>query len=623
MDTVRTRTLPSPRPELGSGAARLLPALLVTIALGCMGSGEPRNPAIEDGGRKILRVARRAEYKSLDPAGQFDSASAQIVGNIYDTLLEYHYLQRPYELVPNLLAEMPQLSEDGTTYLLTLRRGVRFHDDPAFPGGVGRELTIDDVIYSIKRFADVNVNVKSYILIQNVIVGLDAFRDATRQHGPGMDYDAHDVEGLQRDGDYRLKLRLTRENPLALYPLAATPMSIVAREVVEAYGEDFARHPVGTGPFTMHRNDRRGRVVLAKYPRYHGRYPDRGMAGDRERGFLEDAGARLPLVDEVHLPLIEESQPAMLRFRKGELDLHTVDRDNFIKMVDRKDGEFRLRSPYAEQFELITAESLATEYIAFNMNDPLVGENVALRQAIAYALDVEEYIEIMLNGRAAPLKTVVPLPIAGSQRDIGADYYEHNPERAKQKLVEAGFPGGEGLPAIRFDYRSTTKETRQGFEFMRYKLAAVGIKAIGRFHTFSAYLQRIESGNFQVGSSGWYADYPDAENFYQLLFGKNGPPGPNISAFADPEYDRLYLQSRFMTNGPARFAIFERMSEILRDRVPVILRYNSISFAIYQKRLENFSANMMVDAPFKYVDLDIRLAADEGVESEREAADER
>ncbi len=588
-------------------SASLASGLLLasSLAWACTGAGAP-NPGDGDGDRKILRVARRTEYKSLDPAAQFDSASAEIVTNVYDTLLEYHYLKRPYELVPNLLDRMPEKLDGGATYRFHLRRDVHFIDDVAFAGGNGRGLVSDDVIYSIKRFADANVNTKSYVLVRGVIDGLDAFREATARHGPGMDYDSFDVSGLQKIDDYTIDVRFTGDNPLALYPFAASPMSIVAREAVDHYGTDFASHPVGTGPFILEVNDRRGTLELVKNPHYHGRYPSEGEPGDVERGLVNDAGTALPLVDELHLPLIEESQPAMLRFRKGRLDLHGVDRDNFIKMVRRDDdGNFHLKRPYDEYFEMYSEEALTCEYIAFNSKDPLLGGNKALRQAIAWALDVEELIKIMLNGRAEPLKTIVPHPIAGSERDIDVDYYEHDPDKARAKLVEAGYPGGEDLPVIEFDLRSTTKETRQSFEFIRHQLAMVGIETTARFHTFTAYLKRIESGNFQVAISGWFADYPDAENFYQLLYGKNQPPGPNIGSFAHPTYDRLYEEIRFMANGPARFAKLAQMAEIVREEVPVILRYNRLAFGIHQKRLRNVTAHMMNDAPYKFLNLQI------------------
>lgn len=580
--------------------------LLSAFAGACTGPTEPNNPAQRDDGRRILRMARRNEHKSLDPVKQFDSASAQIVANVYDTLLEYHFLRRPHELVPGLLAAMPEKQADGVTYLFTLRSDVRFIDDACFADGVGRAVTVDDVIYSIKRFADANLNAKSYMLMQGVIEGLDEFRQITRDVGRGVDYDAHTVPGLQRLDEHRLLVRFTGDNPLALYPFAASPMSIVPREAVEYYRDSFAQHPVGTGPFILRDNDRRGTMILVRNPDYHGRYPSDGEDGDAERGLLHDTGKRLPLVDEVHLPLIEETQPAMLRFRKGELDLHAVDRDNFIKMVDRHaDGRFQLRPPYGDHYHMYTEETLTCEYIAFNMRDPLVGGNRALRQAIAHALDVDTFVNVLLNGRAERLSTIVPHGIAGSERDIPIEYHRYDPQAARAKLVEAGYPHGRGLPPIRFDFRSTAKDARQGFEFIRHELAAVGIKAVGRFHTFSAYLQRIESGNFQVGSSGWFADYPDAENFYQLLYGKNLPPGPNIGGFAHAEYDRLYEQSRFMRNGADRFALFARMAEIVRDEVPIILRYAKLDFGIFQKRVRNVKGNVMYDSPFKYIGIDL------------------
>jgi oligopeptide transport system substrate-binding protein len=553
---------------------------------------------------KVLRIHRSSEHKTLDPMKQFDQASAEIITNVYDTLLEYHYLTRPYELVPGLLAKMPEKQADGVTQIFTLKRGVHFVDDPAFPDGKGREVDADDAIYTIKRFADANVNIKSYILIQGAVVGLDDFRDQTRKAGKATNYDELEIEGVKKLGTHEFSIRFAGPNPLALYPFAASSFSVVPREAVEHYGDEFENHPVGTGPFTIKKFDRRGTMVLAKNPNYHGRYPTRGAPGDEEAGLLASAGQPLPLIDEIHLPLIEEPQPAMLRFRKGEIDLIGIDKDNFARMASRDDdGTFKLKPPYDEQLLFYVEPRLSCEYIAFNMKDEIVGKNKALRQAIAYALDVEPYIEILLNGRALPLKTVVPHPIKGSENDIDVTYYRHDLEKAKQKLVEAGYPGGEGLPPIHFEYRNTSKDVRQGFEFIRNELSAIGIVAVANFQTFSAYLKRIESGNFQVGGSGWAADYPDAENFYQLLYSENKTPGPNMSVFADAEYDRLYLESRFMENGPERFAKFKRMAEIIRDEVPIILRYNSLAFGLYHPHLKNVKRNMMIDAPYRFFDI--------------------
>ncbi len=186
--------------------------------------------------------------------------------------------------------------------------------------------------------------------------------------------------------------------------------------------------------------------MLAKNPNYHDRYPADGAPGDQEMGLLADAGEQLPFADEVRLPLIEEPQPAMLQFRKGQIDWLGMDKDSFTKMASRDDeGAFHLKPPFDEQFNMYVEPGLSAEFIVFNMDDPLVGANKLLRQAIALALDVDEFIKTLLNDRGMPLSTIVPHPIAGSEKDIGFKRRGVDVEAAKRKLAEAGYPGGEGI----------------------------------------------------------------------------------------------------------------------------------------------------------------------------------
>jgi ABC-type transport system substrate-binding protein len=591
--------------------AFLLLGLAASLAPGCSREGESGAAGVPSDGEasgaaKIFYDARRTAHKTLDPMKQFDQASAEIVMNVYDTLLEYHYLDRPYRLTPNLLRELPMQLPDRVTYLFRLRQGVRFHDDDCFEGGVGRELVADDAIYSIERFADANVNNKSWALLAGYIVGLDAFREKTRELGRGVNYDDLEVEGLRKVDDYSFEVQFTRDNPLAFFPFAMTSLSIVAREAVETYGEDFAQHPVGTGPFTIKQFARRGTMILARNPDYHGHYPSTGSIEDRKRGLLERAGEPIPFLDEIHMPLIEEPQPAMLKFKRAELDWIGINKDDFPTMAYRDAaGDFHLKEEYARRFHSYAEPRLSAEYLVFNMQDPLLGKNRVLRQAIATSIDNQAFIDLLLNGRGLPLSTLVPQPIAGSQDDpvfANFRYYERDVERARELLAEAGYPEGKGLPELQFEYRSATRDSRQGFEYLRNELAEVGIRAKANFSTFSAFLKKIESGNFQIASSGWAADYPDGENFYQLLYGPNKTPGPNSSNFGNPEFDALYAKIRFMHNGRERFELFRRMSEIVRDEVPIFLRFNGLSFGMVQKNIHYLKRHMLIDKPYKYLD---------------------
>lgn len=594
---------------------RLAAAFLAMALLGACGDDAKKKPdgegAAEAPSKKIFNYVRGSAHKSLDPVKQFDQASSEIISNVYDTLLSYHYLKRPYELIPNLLTKLPELGEDGLTYSFELRDDVKFADDPCFPGGKGRKLTADDVIFSLKRFADANQNIKSYMMMQGFVEGMDEFREQTKTQGKATDYAKLDVSGLKKVDDRHFTLKLTQPNPLALFPLAATVTSIVPPEAVKMYGEELERHPVGSGPFRIKQLQRRGVIILEKNPDYHMVYPSEGETGDDKKGLLAAVGKRLPLVDEVHLPLIEEAQPRMLNFLSGKIDWIGIDRDNFNKMAVRKGDGFELKPEYAAKFGMYWEPRLSTEYFVFNMKDPLVGGDKGrpLRQAIAYALDTPAYIDKMLNGRAIALKSIVPVPIAGSERDIDVEYYSNDMAKAKAKLAEAGYPDGKGLPPITIEYRASTTTTRQSFEFRRAQLAKVGIVVKANFQTFTAFLKRVESGNFQMSNAGWMADYPDAENFYQLAYGPNETPGPNSSGYKNPEYDRLFEKARFMQNGPERFALFKQMHEILREDLPLVFTENDIAFGMYQQWVKNLKRNMMVDAPYMYLDIDVARKA--------------
>ncbi len=597
---------------IGAGLLVLL-AIVVVANQKSSSRNEPGKllSAEEKQGKKIYVYRRANSFRNLDPVKQFDEASADIVKNIYSTLLQYKYLVRPYELGPELALQMPELSADKMEYTFTLRQDARFVDDACFPSGQGRVVTADDVIYSLKRFADANVNVQSYTLMQGFIAGMDEFREQTRKLGSKTDYDRLQIAGLTKVDDFKFKMRLTRPNPLALYPLAASQLAIVPKEAVQHYGVEFERHPVGSGPFYIKDLARRGVMILAKNPHYFETYPREGSAEDEASGHLVAAGTKLPLIDEVHMPLIEESQPAMLSFLKGEIDLVDVDKDNFVKMAYRDtDGTFKLKDDYKDKFAIYYEPGTSTELYKFNMKDKVVGgydnKHKALRQAIAYALDVPAYLELLRNGRGLPSKTIVPHSIAGSETDNPPQqFFSHNLEMAKKKLIEAGYPEGRGLPPIVFEYRASTIQTRQDFEFERAQLAKVGIKAEANFQTFSAWLQKTEMGNYQVSSAGWQADFPDAENFYQLMYSRNLPPGPNDGSYKNAAYDKLYEQIRFMPNGPERYALFQQMNDILFEDVPAIFTWNAMRVGLYQRWVKNFRRNMLHNPPLRYIDIDL------------------
>ncbi len=560
-------------------------------------------------GKKVFTYYRTSDPKSLDPMRQFDAASGNIIQQVYDTLLEYEYLVRPYTLKPYMLEKMPVATNaELTEYTLTLRKGIYFTDDACFKDGKGREVNSDDMIYMLKRFADANVNAQSYFLLKGMVLGMDEYRAQTEKlSGQTINYDSLDITGVKKIDRYSISLTLTSPNLLFLYAFAASPLSVVPREAVEKYGDDFAWKPVGTGPFILQSFGKGQTIILRKNPNFFDTYPTVADKEFESQGLLKNAGQKLPLLDLIYIHSIPEAQPRMLKFRRGEIDWVAVDRDNFTKMATKNsDGTFTLKERYSKSYSLYAEPALSMSYLAINLKDPFLGKHTLVRKAIAKAIDRDLTIDLLFNGRAEKLGTIVPLTIAGNEHDISHTPLTYDPEGAKKLLIKAGFPDGKGLPEFTIEYRGTTADSRRNFELLRANLSDVGIKVKSNLQTFAAYLKTMDSSKYEIAEGAWRADYPDAENFYQLLYGPNAAPGPNNSNFDNAEYNSLYEKIRYMQNSPERYASFKRMAEIIDEEVPIILLYNPIAVGLQQKWVKNFNRNMMMDVPFKYMDIDVK-----------------
>ncbi len=578
----------------GTRPIRAVAAILLALCCGISAAQAP----------KVLTISRAAQFETLDPACLQDQPSSDIVSLVYSTLLTVSYLERPFKLEPDLLVRMPELSADKLTYGFELKAGVRCHDDACFPGGKGRELGVDDVLYSLKRYADANINAKTWFVLDGAVVGLDDFHAASRK--PGFDPARAEITGFKKLGPRRFSITLTQPNPMFLWNLSFVQLSIVPHEAVEMYKDRFSTHPVGTGPFTLTDVDRKGVLHLLKYPRHHGVYPSAGAPGDAEKGLLKDAGKRLPLVDEIEMPLIEEAQPRMLKMLKGELDWIGIDRANFTKMVERPGpGQFRLKPPFDSSLNLYHTPTFQVSFTTINMKEPLLGKNKALRQAIARLFDAQAEIDVLANGRGTRLNSIVSIETPGNERDTGARWPGYDVTGARRLLAEAGYPGGKGLPPLTIIYRATDLDAHNLGDLRKAKAAAAGVQLKPEYMSFPTWLRANESGHFQLSDGGWVGD-TNAKVYYELLYSKNQAPGPNSGAFVNADYERAFEAARLMPNGPERVALFKTMNQIILDQVPTVLGSNALSFGITQKWLHNFKRNVLA-SELMYLDVDMAL----------------
>ncbi len=397
---------------------------------------------------------------------------------------------------------------------------------------------------------------------------------------------------------------MTKPNTVLTWVLAASVTAIVPRECTEKYGEDFGFHPVGTGPFKIKYKNRLGDLLLTKNENYHMTYPTEGMPGDAENGLLKYAGAKLPLLDEVYSPVIEENQPTMLRFMRAYLDWVAMDADSFLRMAFRESpGVFKLKPEYAENFKIYSELDAGSFWLIFNLKDEILGKNVKLRKAIAMAIDREGFIADMLNGRGMVVDSLVPPTIAGNHIDTNSKFPNFDLVEAKKLLVEAGYPGGKGLPAFKFS-NATGGTTLRQYEFFRRNLAEIGVKLDADFTTYSAFLKRMDEGNFQIGFAGWHADYPDAENFLFWLTGPARIEGQNYANWQNKTYDLLYKKVAGHPDSPERRELIHQMNAEIAKDIPLIPVYTPYRVGMLTKWTSNFKRMLMADRQLQYLDVD-------------------
>ena len=577
--------------------------LLSLLVLGCWG-GAPQPQG------KTLRLPMRTDGpQSLDPVRGSTVYDNRAACQVYETLLQYKYLVRPPELEPLLLEEMPTISEDGLTYHFKLKKGVRFHDDPCFPDGKGRELVSKDVFYSWKRMADESNQPKSWWLYENTIKGFDEYRQQQNE-AKKFDYDAP-VEGMKIINDREFEVVLKEPVQRFLYVLAMFQTSIVPREAVENYGELFNRHPVGTGPFTINEDDwePRKKMVFLRNPNYHEcYYPKEHMPEDKEFGFDKSAGVKLPIADRVEVTMFIEDQPLWLEFRNRNVDYMQVPAEYFPKAFNERakslSREFRDEGITAHAVPL-----LDFIFTGFNMEDELVGgysdEKKALRQAICLAVDWSERNATFYNSLNSVYDGPIPPGLEGHPQDGEAPNSYRGPDlqRARELLKKAGYPNGEGLPPIEY-YISQGGNNPQQVEMLQRHLDKINVKLDPIIVDFSVLIESVNNKKAQMFSFAWGSDYPDAENNLALFYSPNVSPGSNHFNYSNPEYDKLYEQIRSMSPSPERTAIYEKMRDIIIEDAPYCGSMGRIRHYIVNPRLKNFKPVETWHNWIKYLDVE-------------------
>ncbi|MGZ5583697.1 MAG: ABC transporter substrate-binding protein [Usitatibacter sp.] len=578
----------------------------IVAALACAAPAAPAVP------QKVLRVAYLIAETNFDPAAVSDLYSNNIMEEILEAPLTYDFLARPAKLKPQTLEAMPEITEGGRTYTLRVRKGLLFADDPAFDGQK-RELTASDYEFALKRLIDPKLKSPNLWLIENRVAGVrEAAALAARQNH--FDYDAR-IPGIEVVDRYTLRIHLVKPDFNFLYILAMPNVAAQAREVVERYGDDIGAHPVGTGAFRLVEWKRSSKIVLERNPNFREQYYEAEPPADdplSQQLYNEVKGRRLPMVDRVEVSIIEESQPRWLAFLNSELDWINLPYE-FLNMAlpggKLSPALARRGTRYIPDIETVTT------YLYFNMKDPTVGgyapEKVALRRAFSLAYDTQEEVNLVRNGTAIEAQTLVPPGVLGydPRFHMGKTF---DVAWAKALLDMFGYLDRDGdgwrdMPdgtSLQFHYASEPDQlSRLYIQLWKKAMDAINVRMTTDIAKWPDHRKMSKAGQLQTWQLAWSADYPDGENFYQLLYGPNCGSS-NDGCFQLPEFDALYDKAAMTPPGPERTAIYQQMARLVAAYAPMkLLSHRKYNYML-QPWIRGWRKHPIILEGYRYVDID-------------------
>ena len=665
--------------------------LATTILISACSDSLLNNPyPAEEDDRNIYYDTFTERPKHLDPARSYSSNEYVFLGQIYEPPLQYHFLKRPYQLIPLTAAEMPvviYLDAKGNTidenvpaeevfrviYRITIKPGVLYQPHPALATGKmddyiyhdleendlkgihvladfketgTRVLTAADYVYQIKRMAHPKIHSPIAGLMSQYILGLselskqlaEEYKNAQTDEASYIDLREYDFKGARVIDDTTFEIVLKEKYPQFLYWLSMSFFAPMPWEADLFYSQagmsdrniTLNWYPIGTGPFMLTENNPNLRMVLEKNPNFRGEtFPEAGEENDAALGLLEDAGKAMPFVDKAIFSLEKESIPTWNKFLQGYYDTSGIVSDSFDQAIQfNAQGDVALTEEMQKKgIQLLTAVTTSTYYTGFNMRDEIVGGKseraMKLRQAIAIAVDFEEFISIFVNGRGIPAQGPIPPGIFGNKSgEAGINPYVYDwvngkanrksIDDAKTLMVEAGYPEGRDIKTgkalvLYLDSHLAGPGSKANFDWLRKQFNKLGITLVIRATDYNRFQEKMLKGTAQIYQWGWNADYPDPENFMFLLYGPNakfGINGENASNYKNEKFDQLFDQMKNIGNGDARQLIIDRMVEIARRDSPWLWGYHPVAFSLHHSWYKNAKPNLMANNKLKYKRID-------------------
>jgi oligopeptide transport system substrate-binding protein len=543
---------------------------------------------------KVLNLSISRPVVTLDPVIAEDNESIHEIAKVYEGLLEYHYLKKPVEIIPNLAESMPEISEEETKYTFRVKKKVFFQDNICFKDGKGRELKASDFVYSIKRLADPKNNSPLLHFIEGKILGLDNWIEKNKNLEK-TDYNL-DIEGLKIIDDYTFSVKLTKKNPLFIHVFCMWILFAVPKEAVDFYGENFKNNPVGTGPFVIKNfSTTENTIVAEKNRNYRDKFYPKTSTSNLSH-LLITQEKKLPFVDKIITNLIIEDQTKFLKFKSKSIDILNMYGSSSLN-EKIKNNEIIDKDLIKEDTKLYIRPFSNTNMWAFNCENDVL-KNEKIRQAISLCYDRDLENDLLNGNIFTTAKGIIPPTMLGYEENIETEFTKVNIEKAKKLIKEAGYKEGE--LKITIDIKQGNQEFLEA-EFLKKCMEKIGIKGEIYVNSWPELLNKLRNKNCQIYKMQWFADYPDAENFLMLFYSK----GTGIyTNYFNKKYDEIYLKSFDINfeDTKEREKHYKELNNIIMQDLPIIPKIHASQIFFCQKNILNFEPWDVKMNIYEYID---------------------
>ena len=473
--------------------------------------------------------------KTLDPAFSTDIYAVTVIQQLFDGLVQF---DKDLNLIP-AIAKSWRISHDGLTYTFYLREGVKFHN--------GREVTSSDFVYSFTRIIDPKTKSPGASFLDRIL-GFKQFHEGKVNH----------VRGLNAGGKYIFEMTLSEPYTPFLSVLGMNKFKVLPKEEVERPGIDFGKSPVGTGPFKLVSMREGEEIVLEANPDYF-----------EGRPYLDKI-----IFKTFHGDPVED---IFRNFVEGTLG------ETKVPFKEFRDSS-RLK-----HFYIVRKPILSLRFYGLQIKTKPF-DNKKIRQAINFAINKDRIDKEAFQGMDYLTDRIIPLGMPGSSPVKIT--YSYNPKRAKELLLQAGYPGGKGIPPIEFWSAQKAEMTQKELDIVKSNLADIGIHLQIRTETnWKKFEERLISYKTPIFRYAWYADIPDPDNFLGILF--HSKSKYNFTGYQRPEVDKILDMAKKEVNSLKRVDFYRKAEEIIMEDAVIVPTINHIFQQAYQPYVRGVEVNAL------------------------------